>query len=337
MHSSFKLQGFSFSNSFELIEFSETISEDLSIFLKQWFNQNNFIEVNTSGSTGTPKKIQLKKEFMKNSAKTTGLFFNLPENTTALCCLSTNYIAGKMMIVRALTLGWHLDVVAATSNPLENIFKKYDFCAMVPIQVKASLWDLHLIKKLIIGGGVISNALYHTLQNVRTKCFATYGMTETITHIAIKPINNNNPYYTILDHVKINIDKRGCLVIDAPKVADDLVITNDMITIHNSNQFEWLGRYDNVINSGGLKLHPEQIENEISKIIDQRFFVSGVADEALGEKLILVVEGNKTIFDLSKVNLNKYQLPKEIYFIDQFIETDTKKIQRKRTLDLLII
>ncbi|MGY5352682.1 AMP-binding protein [Wenyingzhuangia sp. IMCC45533] len=359
MHSSFKLNGQDFETVEELIDFSGTISKELSAFLSQWFDDNLTLTVQTSGSTGKPKPIKIKKEFMKNSAKATGAFFDLGAETKALCCLSVNYIAGKMMVVRALELGWHLDFTAPVSNPLEYAFKTYDFCAMVPMQVKASLWDLHLVKKLLIGGGVVSQGLQAALQNIKTECFASYGMTETVTHIAVKRLNKvtssdldkrenrieksggvraesrTEEYYQVLPNISISQDDRGCLVVNAPLLSDKQVITNDMIKQHSASEFEWLGRYDNVINSGGVKLHPEQIEKEISKIMNQRFFVAGIPDEVLGEKLVLVVEGKPRKLDLSVLSLSKFQSPKEVFYIDKFIETETKKIQREKTLLLL--
>ncbi len=345
LHIDFKLNGNSFSTSAELIDFSKEISNTTQQFFIDWFADTDFIEVQTSGSTGKPKSIQLKKEFMINSALATGSFFDLKENTTALLCMSTNFIAGKMMLVRALVLGWDLDVIEPVSNPLEITKKNYDFSAMVPMQLKNSLSQIHRIKKLLVGGGIVSQDLVSEIQNVSTKIFATFGMTETITHIAVKQLNgfkNNTSsevekcYFITFPNVSIYKDSRDCLVIKAPKVADAKVITNDVVKIISKNKFKWLGRFDHVINSGGIKLHPEEIEKKLTKIISQRFFVAGISDTNLGEKLILIVEGNKLPIFFSKVkSLSRFETPKAIYFVDRFIETATKKIQRNKTLDLL--
>lgn len=340
MHPSFLLNGESFKTPLELVSFSEGVSDDLYWFLQEWFSDSETLIVKTSGSTGEPKLVAIKKEFMMNSAQATGVFFELGAKTKALCCLSVNYIAGKMMVIRALELGWHLDVVAPVSNPLEDVFETYDFCAMVPMQVKASLWDLHLVKKLLIGGGVVSQDLQKNLERISTQCFASYGMTETVTHIAIKKLNkvadseNETPFYKILPNVSIDQDTRGCLLIKAPLLSDEMVITNDIVKQHSDTEFEWLGRYDNVINSGGVKLHPEQIEKELSKIILERFFVIGIPDEILGEQLILIIEGGVKKIDFSSVNLSKFETPKNILFTEKFVETKTQKIQRQKTLAL---
>ncbi|MGV8945222.1 MAG: AMP-binding protein [Lutibacter sp.] len=345
-HSEFKLQGKSFNSKEELIAFSKGISVEIGDFLEKWFNQESFVEVRTSGSTGKPKTIQLQKAFMINSAKATGDYFDLPEETTALLCMSPNYIAGKMMLVRALTLGWHLDVVEPSSTPLKNVEKHYDFVAMVPLQLYLSFTEMPKIKKLIVGGGAVSEEMLLKIKHIKTEVFITYGMTETISHIAVKKLNNfksvipdeaKQPHYTILPNITISIDRRGCLVIDAPKVSKEKVITNDLIEIISENEFKWLGRFDHIINSGGIKLIPEQIEEKLSAIIKNRFFVAGKQDKILGEKLILIFEGIKNDDILKKVHqlstLSKYEIPKEIYFLDKFIETQTGKVNRIKTLN----
>jgi len=258
--------------------------------------------------------------------------------------MSVEFIAGKMMLVRALTLGWHLDVVSANSNPLCGIEKTYDFSAMVPLQLSNSTDKLSKIDKLIVGGGVVSKELLEKIQGLKTTIFATYGMTETITHIAVKKLNNftsditrktKQSHYFVLPNVKISQDSRNCLIITAPNVSDNDIVTNDIINLKNEMEFEWLGRYDNIINSGGIKLFPEQIEEKLSTVIEGRFFVYGKPDKDLGDKLVLIVEGEEDkiiIKKISKLNsLLKYEIPKEIIFINDFIETETKKIDRNKT------
>ncbi|WP_339661475.1 AMP-binding protein [uncultured Polaribacter sp.] len=337
-HKSFKLNGCVFTSIDEILEYSKDVSDEIYLFLKSWFSLDKTITVQTSGSTGIPKPILLKKEFVVNSAIATGSFFNLKEHTSALLCLPPQYIAGKLMLIRAIILGWDLDIIEANSNPLEHTEKHYDFSAMVPLQLENSLSKLHLVKQLIVGGGAVSKELERKIQNISSVVFATYGMTETITHIAIKKLNCIDlfpNFYQVLPNVTIYKDDRNCLVIDAPKVCDELIFTNDVVELISDTQFDWLGRFDNVINSGGIKLHPEKIEEKVSKVITNRFFVAGISDLTLGEKLVLVIEGEKQQFNFKKANLTKFENPKEIYFLKNFIETGTKKIQRKKTLDLL--
>ena len=349
-HTDFKLNGKSFEDTNELLAYSKQFSNVASEFLALWFSESDVLEVQTSGSTGVPKIIKLRKKFMINSALATGVFFNLKANTTALLCLSPEYIAGKMMLVRALVLGWNLDVIDSISAPLKTIDKRYDFSAMVPMQLQNSLEELYKVRKLIVGGGVVSKELECELQNCNTEVFATYGMTETITHIAVRKLNNflslrreitKQSIYRTLPNIIISQDNRGCLIINAPKVSKKEIITNDVVRLISENEFEWLGRFDNVINSGGIKLHPEKIEEKLSEIIKTRFFVIGVPDTILGEQLILLIEGAElnTVFEKIKSlnTLSKYETPKAIYFVKEFVETETKKIQRSKTAKLLAL
>lgn len=343
IHKKFKLNGQSVETVKELLDSSKAISLETYNFLLEWFNNKPVVIVKTSGSTGVPKEIQVQKKHMINSAKATGTYFNLIENTTALLCMSPKFIAGKMILVRALTLGWHLDVVAPVSNPLEGCNQTYDFCAMVPLQLNNSLNNIEKISKLIVGGGVVSNVLLEKIKHVKTNIFATYGMTETVTHIAVKKLNNigeqDSLNYQVLPNVEVSVDNRNCLIIKASNIADETIITNDIVALISKNKFKWLGRFDNIINSGGIKLIPEQIEAQIATTLSNRFFVAGKKDNLLGEKLILIIEGEfneKVIQKVQKIDFQiNYEKPKEIYFINNFIETSTQKINRKETLKLL--
>jgi len=325
--------------------------KDIFKFILEWLNESPTIEAQTSGTTGTPKKILLEKNKMIASALKTGAYFNLKKNDKALLCLSPNYIAGKIMIVRAFVLGLDLRIVEPRGNPLKDAsFEEIDFAAMVPLQVMNSFQNdstkllFRKIKKTIIGGGVVSKTLHEILQKEKNNFYATYGMTETVTHIAIKKLNgaSANDNYETLENVAIKKDKRGCLVIDAPDVTHGEVVTNDLVNIISPNQFQWLGRHDNIINSGGVKIIPEKVERTLSKFLNQRFFISSQPDELLGNRIILIIKGSifsqKEKEDLStfmKNNLSKFSVPKEVFFIEKFIETDSGKIKRTETLNLL--
>ena len=349
-HKSFQINGISFDSVEEILAHVSQISAEMHEFLSDWFSNEKTILVKTSGSTGIPKTIALQKEFMINSAIATATYFNLPQKTTALLCLPITYIAGKMMLIRAITLGWHLDIVEASSNPLEKISKSFDFSAMIPLQLENSLQHLHLIKKLIVGGGAVSQQLQEKIQTIDCKVFATYGMTETITHIAIKKLNHTQispTFFEVLPNVSIYKDHRDCLVIEAKNLSEKVLFTNDVVQLISKNQFEWLGRFDNVINSGGVKLYPEKVEEKLSKVIESRFFMTGIPDEKLGQRLILILEkstNKKTNLALkeelfSKIRtlniLSRFEIPKEIYFLDNFIETSSGKIQRNQTINLI--
>ncbi|WP_422351327.1 AMP-binding protein [Flagellimonas sp.] len=387
IHPSFKLNGIHYAFDellevgYSLIKEGAPFEKSIGDFLVEWAMETATVVVQTSGSTGIPKDIGLKKEHMVNSALATGSYFNLLPGNTALLCLPCSSIAGKMMLVRAMVLGLELDYVEPSSTPLSGIGKTYDFSAMVPLQVEKSLVHLNQIKTLIIGGAPVSFGLKEKLQTVSTMCYETYGMTETITHVAVRAIQNgkwktenskvsvraqsrtnrsgqnpnlkiqdsNNPTvsssavenqqsnFSALPNITFSQDKRGCLVIDAPKISDEPVVTNDLVELINETQFLWLGRYDSIINSGGVKLIPEQIEQKLASLIASRFFVAGIPDKTLGQKLVLVIEGEET--DNSKLLqeikslkvLDKYEIPKGIHYLSKFIETPSGKVDRLKT------
>ena len=235
------------------------------------------------------------------------------------------------MLVRAIILGLEMDLVSPKGNPIPNKHKVYDFSAMVPLQVEHTLSQLNQIKKLIVGGAKIAPSLVNQLQNCDIKVYETYGMTETITHIAAKRIDED--YFQTLPNVTVNIDDRSCLIIDAPNILEEKIVTNDIVNLVSPTSFQWLGRYDNVINSGGVKLFPERIEEKLQEAFSVPFFIASESDEHLGEKVILVIESEEfplaaTIFDV----LEKYEKPKKVYFTPNFTRTETGKINRIKTL-----
>jgi O-succinylbenzoic acid--CoA ligase len=339
IHPDFKLNGKSFtyiellSEALYLKENGQLFEKEIANFLLDWLNSESFILVQTSGSTGKPKQIVLQKSAMIASAKATGLFFNLIPKSTSLLCLSANYIAGKMMLVRAITLGLHLDTIDPTSTPLSS--KKYNFIAMVPMQVEKSLAILNLVDKLLIGGTKVSYSLSESIMKTNCNAFESYGMTETISHIAIKKIGELS--FTVLTNVTISVDDRNCLVIEASELFKEKVITNDIVAIVNAAQFILKGRIDNVINSGGIKIFPEEVEEKLAKYISAPFFIGSKPDEILGEKVILVIEATPFSIDNSVFSeLSKYQIPKQILFLETFERTETNKINKKKTVEKLI-
>lgn len=314
--------------------------KEIASFLLEWLYPKDTLLVKTSGSTGNPKTITLQKEKMIASARATGQFFDLPSKTTALHCLPLQYIAGKMMLVRAMMLGWHLDVVTPTKSPLKQTSKTYDFVAMVPYQLAHSFEELNQIKTLIVGGGEVSQELQSQLQEYNTKVYATYGMTETITHVAIKKLNHlpslEKKLYNALPGITFSTDTRNCLIINAPSIVDEPLTTNDVVHCISKTEFEWLGRFDNIINSGGVKINPEVLEQRLQKHINVPFFIASLPDTKLSEKIVLCIENHqqdlpKNTFD----NWDTYEIPKDIYTLPKFVYTKTGKLQRKKTLALL--
>jgi O-succinylbenzoic acid--CoA ligase len=340
IHNRFKLNGYHINLeemlyvAYSFIKEGAPFEQHVGNFLLDWFDEKSYIELSTSGTTGTPKMIRIEKQAMLDSALATGDFFGLQPGDRMLHCLPTNYVAGKMMFVRSFILGLEMEFVEPSSDPLKKIDEEFDFCAMVPLQAKNSLEKLKAgkIKKLIIGGVKVHKALEKDLVKLPMEIYETYGMTETITHIAAKKIGEKA--FTVLPNVKIFTDERKCLVIKASKISKDEIITNDVVDLISDKQFSWKGRYDNIINSGGVKLMPERIEDKLSTLIPRRYFVAGQSDEILGEKVVLYVEGEtlaieETVFD----ELDKFEKPKEVVFIPKFRETATGKIMRRESLE----
>lgn len=320
---------------------------DVYSFILEWLDSKKTILANTSGSTGEPKLMDLSKQRMINSAQLTGEYFKFEKGQTALLCLSTNFIAGKMMVVRAFLWQLNLILVEPNGHPLNKLKGNIDFVAMVPLQVINCLKDgidFGLITNLLIGGGAVDANLEEQLQELRVKCFSSYGMTETVSHVAIKPLNGNrrSEYYQGLGSVTFSLDKRACLQINAPKVLSKVICTNDVVELIDEKHFIWLGRYDNVVNSGGVKLFPEQIEEKLKDAVSDPFFIAGVADKLLGEKLVLVIEKDNRsseyvsgLLAKTKGLLGKYEQARDIIFIPEFKRTPNGKLQREATMSLL--
>lgn len=317
---------------YSFIKEGAEFQKSLGDFLIDWFDNRSYIEINTSGTTGTPKLIRIEKEAMVSSALATGDFFELSPGNKILHCLPIDYVAGKMMFVRAFILGLDMDFVEPNSNPLQYNDAKYDFAAMVPLQAKNSIDKLKNIKKIIVGGVKIHKSLEDKLIKLPSKIYETYGMTETITHIAAKRVGEKA--FTTLPNVTVSVDGNNGLVVHAPDINPNPIVTNDIVELVSDTQFIWVGRLDNIINSGGIKLMPEKIEAKLSSQIPRRYFVAGKADTVLGEKVVLYVEGepmpiDESVFDV----LDKYEKPKEIIFVPAFEVTATGKIIRKESIE----
>ena len=322
---------------FQFINATETTQQNVHSFLNEWNNEHEFIEVTTSGSTGTPKKIQLKKAQCIVSAKNTLSFLNIKENDTALLCLSVSTIAGKMMLIRSIIGKLNLIITEPVSNPLLGIAEKIDFAAMVPLQVEkiisTSSSQLFSIKQLIIGGAPISSKLIDRLQQINYTAFQTFGMTETISHVALRKIGKQTEeFYTALPTVHFEENNQQ-LIIYYPGVLSD-----DQVELYSPSTFKWLGRTDFIINSGGVKINPEEIESCLSKVFTVPFFIAGIPDDILGTKVIIVIESEE------KINLNKEELkekigsfsvPKSIYYCKQFERTFSGKVNRISTINQL--
>jgi O-succinylbenzoic acid--CoA ligase len=341
---------------FQRKEDFELIIQDFPAFAKaalqfcsDWLSGKNTFTQQTSGSTGVPKKIEIYRAQMTASAKATQEFFKTDENTELLCCLDPNYIAGKMMLVRAMVWDCPIHLTEPKSNPLLEVGETPDFLAMVPLQVescirnKRSLLKLKAIRHLIIGGAPISPLLKKELIANDIKAYQTYGMTETVSHIALAKIEAGEMIYKTLPDVQIGVDDRNALWVISQMSRPDKIQTNDLIEMVGVREFKWLGRIDFVINSGGIKINPEQLEIKSSSAIsrfypDSDFFFLGEKDEKFGEKVVLYIENEKSSKDKTEVLLSmlsevlsKFELPKVVYVLKEFDRTATSKIDKLKT------
>lgn len=326
----------------------------LEEFLEEWNNDSEQVMVHTSGSTGKPKPMWVEKRRMEASARITCDFLGLKEGDTALLCMSLDYIAGKMMVVRSLVRNLKLIKVEPTGHPLKSSLFTHHFslifAAMVPMQVYNSLQvpeereRLKQIKHLIIGGGDIDKALAAELKDFPNNVWSTYGMTETLSHIAFRRLNGAeaSEWYTPFDTVQISQNEDGCLVIDAPLVCKETLVTNDIVEINPSRSaFRILGRKDNVIISGGLKIQIEEVERTLKPFISEHFLITKRKDEKFGEVVVMLVEVasgkeqgvRENLQCICREHLPKYWQPRDYIFVDNIPMTETGKPARKKAAE----
>ena len=303
-------------------------------FINQWNNSNDYIIAHTSGSTGKPKEINLPKSMVLKSAIRTNKFFNINNKSHIHLALSPDYIAGKMMVVRALVSGANLWNEKPSSLPLNNwtISNYIDLLPVVPAQIPYLLESgkLNCVKNLIIGGAKLSNDLEQSLIQQNINAYCTYGMTETCSHVALRPIGQK--HYKSLPGYKFSIDDRNCLIIESESMSFGRLVTNDVVDLINQESFIWIGRIDNVVNSGGIKLFPEKIESKIESLFQGRnFYISSRESERWGNELILIVEGCEEIKNLHESlseRLSKYEIPKQVIYKENLEKTSSGKIKR---------
>ena len=317
----------------------------LQEFLSEWNNDADCVLVHTSGSTGKPKPLWVEKRRMEASARITCRFLELRAGDTALLCMPLDYIAGKMMVVRALTCGLRLLSVEPSSHPMRTVSASVDFAAMVPLQVIHTLQvaeereRLMQVRHLIIGGGAIDDSLARELQAFPHAVWSTYGMTETLSHIALRRLNGleRDEYYTPFEGVDISLNYDGCLVIDAPAVCAAPLTTNDRAEIAaDGHRFRILGRKDNVVCSGGIKLQIEEIEKKLKEHIRVPFMITKRKDAEFGEAVVLIVEDEdgEPYQTLCRNTLLKYECPKQVICVGQIPMTETGKPARKEAEEL---
>lgn len=306
------------------------------MFIDQWTDDKDYVTAHTSGSTGSPKPIRLLKDDMRLSARSTNEFFKIREGSKLVLPLSEDYIAGKMMIVRALESGADIIVEQPSRTPLQNSLPyTVDLVAIVPQQIDGIISSPCGIRNIIVGGAPVSPEVEQNAIKSRpeTSWWATYGMTETCSHVALRQFGDEA--FHAMPGITFDVDDRDCLIINNPYATWSPVITNDVVRLLSAHSFMWLGRSDNVIISGGLKIHPEKLERIISSIItDRNFYITGSASEKWGTECVLVLEGEYDdplsyllTEELKKV-LSPVERPKKIVFKEQFRTTSSGKIIR---------
>lgn len=315
-------------------------------FVERWFASDPYIEVQTSGSTGQPKRMFVEKECMMYSAALTCRALQLSPGSTALLCMNLRYIGAMMMVVRALVAGLNLVVIPSTGHPLRDISSPVHFAAMVPLQVYNSLQSpverkrLMQIEKLIIGGGAVDRTLEQRLQEHPGSVFSTYGMTETLSHIALRRLNGlqKSDLYTPIDpEIKLSLSSRGTLLIDAPALCLTPIETNDLVDFSSEQRFRVLGRTDNVVNSGGVKIQLEELEAVLNTLIGGDLALTYLPDQRLGQALVLLIQvtpNNEKWEEVVKSSLPAYHRPKYIFMVEQIPRTETGKIDRRACLYL---
>lgn len=315
----------------------------LEEFLSEWNNDSLFVHVQTSGSTGAPKPMLAEKRRMLASARITNDFLGLREGDVALLCMSLDYIAGKMMVVRSIERGLKLITVEPSGHPLNHSQLaiddcQIDFAAMVPLQVYNTLQvpeerkRLLQIRHLIIGGGAIDEALGAELKNFPNAVWSTYGMTETLSHIALRRLSGPeaSDWYMPFPSVKVSLSEDGCLVIDAPEVCPERLVTNDIAEI-SPQGFRILGRKDNVICSGGIKIQIEEVESRLRPFFRVPYLISKRPDPKFGEVSVLLTEGSiDEARQICERILPKYYLPRHYLHVDRIPLTETGKPARQQ-------
>jgi len=318
-------------------------------FISQWIQEKESFVQKTSGSTGEPKQIIITRGQMIASAKMSIDALGLKRGYNALLCISPDFIGGKMMLVRSIIAGMKIIATTPSSNPFSKLQPYHiDLAAMVPYQIHEvmqsdSASKFNEISKVIIGGATVDSETVEKLQAYRCVFYNTYGMTETVSHIALRQLNGNNASdcYRTLSGIRISADERSCLVIEWDQLPQK-VVTNDIVEIVSADAFRWIGRWDNVINTGGIKVLPEKVEKIVKEIflglhLRNSFFVGSVADAKFGNKVMLFIEGqlsNESIVAVEREisrKIPKTEAPKQIILVESFVLTETGKINRKAT------
>ncbi len=309
-------------------------------FIEKWFDESPYLTAHTSGSTGRPKPISLLKSDMKASAMSTNRFFRITEKSRLLCPLSADYIAGKMMIVRAIVAGAQLWMEAPSNTPVHSDYGQVDLIAVVPSQVPHILSNpciFNNIKYTLIGGAQLSTDLSRRIVEAKINAYVSYGMTETCSHVALRKVDDSpEGIYEAMPDIYFTKDSRGCLIVRSDSRSFKELRTNDIVNLSDERHFSWKGRIDNVINSGGIKVYPEEIEMQLHPIVPHgiEFYVAGCSDEKWGEVPAIILstevdDMDKLLADARNRVKSKAQRPVRI-IVSDIRHTLSGKIIRER-------
>ena len=315
--------------------------ESIEAFTKELKNQAGYIVCQTSGSTGKPKKIQISKKALVVSAKNSIDFFELKNNQNAALCLSIDFIAGKMMLVRSLIAGMHLHIYPVSTDLSNYMHQDIDFIALVPLQLDQLLAHgkgasyLKNIHTILVGGATISKTSEELLALKELTVFQSYGMTETVTHVAIKKTGfQGEAVFRSLAGVRFETHENRLNII-YPGISDHPIQTNDLVHLEDQNSFQWLGRADFIINSGGIKISPEQLEKKLFQIFKLELMVIGIDDAKLGQKIGLIIKGKTSEYPIEKSIfkdlIHPFEIPKSYIFLNDFEKTLNGKLDRNQT------
>jgi|TARA_B110000305_G_scaffold116036_1_gene130318 O-succinylbenzoic acid--CoA ligase len=315
--------------------------ESIEAFIKELKNDSHSIFCQSSGSTGKPKEIEISKEALVISAQNSIDFFGLKSHQNAALCLSIDFIAGKMMLVRALIAGIHIHIYPVSTNLSACINKTIDFIAIVPLQLEELLantkgrLNLKKINKILVGGASISTRTEEQLALNELTVYQSYGMTETVTHVAIKKTGfQGEDVYRSLPGVHFETQENRLKII-YPAISEVPIQTNDIVNLVDANSFQWLGRADFVINSGGIKFSPERLEKKLNQIFDFEVMVTGIEDAKLGHKVGLIIKGEAFQQPIKKSDfkglMHQFEIPKVYTFLNQFEKTLNGKLDRNKT------
>lgn len=329
----------------------ETLPETAQVafsFCKDWLEGKETFTQTTSGTTGRPQELLLSRQQLEASATATGVFFGSDTGFSLLCCLNPAYIAGKMMLIRAMVWDCELRLVEPSADPLAGLNEPFSLVAMVPLQVATSLSNpdrlkqLQALKALLVGGAPLPYSVQEELSRKNIAAWQTFGMTETVSHFALAKISTAELVYHCLPGVEIGLDEEGNLWVHSPMSGKGRINTRDKIELRSKNSFVWLGRADFSVNSGGIKLFPEQLEKKVAQLMHSQlpevaYFFFGEKDPSLGEQLVMYLEASIAppalsilLVELRKL-LGKYEVPKAIYCRPSFVYTPTGKINRTAT------